>query len=186
MRFLLVALCFVSAAANAQQWYGYGGVSSIREGGSSAAVGAGYQFTRFAAAELGLFTPSDVTNEVTPTGPTTNTTVTRSLKGFTLTGIGSLPLGGSFTLFASAGAYYLHGKFESRTTRAGGAPDVVDNGSSTGFSPAFGVGALYRFNEVLGLRATWEQINLKSGLFGSGHDLDRLHRASIALQFYLK
>lgn len=179
MRQLLGAILFCFMSAAFAEGYGYLGVSKLSGGGvnngGAAAFAAGYQFGRYFAAEVGYFDPGTVRHVETPT-----TRADHDLRGISLLAVGRIPLTSSLSLMASGGGYYLRGEYEAGSTVTGGT--VTDSGSGNGFSPSLGFGLLYTFADHAALRAMWERIKTKSGLFGDGHDLGDMNRSTIALQ----
>jgi opacity protein-like surface antigen len=178
MRLLAAALALAISTAAAAEGYAAFGLSKLRDGrGSSVLLAAGYQFNRTLGAELGYFSPGEVSSDTVGT-----TASSRSIDtGISLVGTASLPIGAAFSLFADAGVYYLRGEFESHGTLPGG---PVSSASGSGLSPTIGGGARWRFTELVAASLRYESIRTKSGLFGDGHDIGNLKRVGAALEFH--
>jgi opacity protein-like surface antigen len=115
-----------------------------------------YDFTKHLGVQaawwlLAVHSSSDVTQ-----GSTTYAGVTRQVSGFTLDGVGLLPLGHGFKLLGKAGAFLWEGKIN-------GCGDFLCNSfqgttlnRDTGVSFTWGVGARWDISDSVGVRLDYD------------------------------
>lgn len=121
-------------------------------------VFAGYQFNRYWAIEGGYSNFGEATSSGFLVGGAP-ITVTAETTAFELVGVGSLPLGDAFSIYAKAGIF----RYESDGSASGG---IVGSASDSGTELTFGLGAQYAFARNLAARLEWQRyFNVGSGAF---------------------
>jgi opacity protein-like surface antigen len=115
-----------------------------------------YDFTKYIGLQtawwlLAIHDSSDIT-----VGSTTYSGVTREVSGFTVDGVGLLPLGHGFKLLGKAGAFFWRGE-------TSGCGDLFCNSfqgttldKSNGVSFTWGVGARWDFSNSVGVRVDYD------------------------------
>jgi OOP family OmpA-OmpF porin len=143
---LLLAACSLSVSAEAYLGLSVGAADyndslwSVEDGANDVSwkLFGGYQFNRFLGAEAAWVDLGKVSDN----GASART------KGLTVSGVGSIPLGASFSMFGKLGAF-----FWDQDTRFGGSSN-----NDTGTDITWGYGATARFlDNRLGIRIEWER-----------------------------
>ncbi len=138
-------------------------------------VFAGYQFNRNLAIEasyvdLGVVDGDGYGSVAFPpfySGPYT-ATIEAEVDGFSLAGMGMLPIGEKFSLFGKVGAFYSNAdiSYKVRSPLLTVSGMVEENDTEI----TYGLGAKYDFGKIFSLRAEWERF---AGVFTSDeHDFD--------------
>lgn len=126
---------------------------------AGARIGAGYAFTPHLGAEAEYFTWSDRTTSDTP-GVRDPEHWKASAIG--IAGVATWPFAERFSIVARAGVYRWKGEFES----------VVASSSARQTVPILGVGFGVALSSRWGLRALFERVSDKAGMFGDTPDYD--------------
>lgn len=116
----------------------------------------GYEVNRNFAVEIGYADLGEAKASLTSGGITA--TSTAKATAWDVVGIGSLPLGPSFALYAKLGLFY--GKADGRVSVTGGG---TTSESDTGTDLTFGFGARYDFLRNFGARVEWQRYTDFSG-----------------------
>jgi OOP family OmpA-OmpF porin len=125
-------------------------------------VVGGYRFNPYFALEAGVMAIGDstVTDSVG--------SVTLSQSSLQASSVISLPLGDKFSLFGKIGVASNYGKL----TGTGTYSSVNTNATTTG--AIYGIGAQFRFNQLVGIRLQYEKLGKsKANSSASGVDLSR-------------
>lgn len=131
-----------------------GVVVSVDDTTTSWKLFAGYQLNQYLGFEaayvnLGEITGSVTTNELVPIR------VSASPYATVVSVVGSLPVSDAFSIFGKLG-----GDFWTANVKAS-ASGYEANDKSDGLDFAYGIGAKWKFNPNVGLRAEWERFQMK-------------------------
>jgi len=149
----------------------------------------GYRWSRYVAAEVATFTPGSLRDQTLLVQPTSSTPMLwtetkRSWKanGFRLSVLGTIPLTDHWALLGRLSAYHLRTEsstsFKSMQDDGNPTTPLSVSGSSSNASastvvPGYGLGIEARVGYTpVYVRASVEQIHLRSGMFGAGNDLN--------------
>jgi OOP family OmpA-OmpF porin len=111
-----------------------------------------------------------------------------SLQGhvFSLAAKGTVPVTEDFALFGKLGAALYHAKANTHIQVANGAVSYNDTSKKSVGTPVFGIGAEYKFDKSITLRAEYENFGkpkaYKSKVWNSEVKLNRLDMFSISLR----
>jgi OOP family OmpA-OmpF porin len=140
----------------------------------------GYQFNRNFGIEGGYVDLGRSKFSSTTTAPGADTLSGEvKARGWTLEGVGTLPLGNGFSVFGKAGVLRADLDFNAGSTGV----VAVSNREKTTTSFTYGLGAGYDISKSLGLRAEWNRYSRlgESATTGKG-DVD-LFSAGVVLKF---
>jgi OOP family OmpA-OmpF porin len=122
-------------------------------------VFAGYQFMKFFAVEGAYTNLGEATAHSIITAPVAGTVdTTVETEAWTVSALGILPLGDSFSLFARLGVNFWNADISAVGTGGGVTAAVSEDDDGTDM--VYGVGAAYRFTKNLSVRGEWERYAL--------------------------
>ena len=150
----------------------------------------GYRFNEYLGLEAGYTNLGRVRLDLDATttipslsaSPVTLTSAaTVKVDGFTVNGLVSYPVYDFFDVFAKGGVFFWSADTRASATVTGlGAPlSATFSDSESGTDLMFGVGARYRFNDYVTVRAEWERYN---NLSSDNTDVD-LFSAGLQFEF---
>ena len=138
------------------------GTSTFEDSDTSISFLAGYRFLPYVAVEASYINLGTAeyrsSGRVNPPGPVTSAASTANMDievtGFTLAGIGSLPIGEVFDLHARLGFFVAKTEISASVT-IGSSPPGNDTDSTDSVSALYGVGAAFHFGEHWSVSADW-------------------------------
>lgn len=122
------------------------GVSCDDSGGAYSVFG-GYQFIRYFGVELG-YVDLGKAGAATPSAGTTESVKARGLE---LLGVGALPIGSRFELYAKAGVYVVDVDYACSGCTS------ISSLSETASDFTYGIGAIVSFSKNFGLRLQYQR-----------------------------
>ncbi len=144
---------------------GITGTSSVDETDTAWKIFAGYQHNKYLGVELGYVDLGEIDIDATTTAPTASTVnVNAEADGFTLSAIGTIPIGDKFGLFGRVGAFYWDVEAKAAAVVSGAV--ATASADDDGTDIFYGVGAKYDFTKNLGVRVEWERFDI------DGDDVD--------------
>ncbi len=153
----------------------------ISEGLLFLSPSVGYRFSPYLAAELGAFQAKEQTQSSSagvPVAGGVNMTERQekwNVSGFRLAAVGSVPVWGDLYAIGRVGVYRMRGTFEDRSSTTFRSPtpgasaalgSTAEKRYEERTEGAIGIGAEWRLNKHLGIRALYEEV--KSDLSFSG------------------
>jgi OOP family OmpA-OmpF porin len=130
--------------------------SSTEDSDTGWKVFIGYQFLKYLAVEGAYTSFGKATANSLITSPVSGVADTEiEASSWSVSALGILPLGESFSLFGRVGANFWDAD-TSVTGSAGGIP-VSDSVSTDGTDWVYGVGAVFNVSANLGIRGEWER-----------------------------
>lgn len=123
--------------------------SSCDDSGGAYSVFGGYQFIKYLGIELGYV---DL-GKVGASAPALGISETIKARGFELSGVGTLPIGSRFELYAKAGLYVLDVDYAC----SGSGCTSISSLSETASDFTYGVGAIVSFSKNIGLRVQYQR-----------------------------
>lgn len=185
---IFFSLAVICGTARAEGLYATVGISHIGVGGESSNMptfSLGYK-VGLASFEIGPFWSGDMTSEtlLRSTTQLDFSRRTRSMSGYRISALFSMPLTEQAIAFASVSAYSVKSTFETLHQSIALPSATLLSSTSSSFSstetlPAFGFGLRYNFTNW-SARASYERIDPKSGMFGIGNDLDKIAVTTVA------
>ena len=139
-------------------------------------ITGGYQFNQYLGAEV--FYADLGKSELKTTVESHSISGSVKAKGVGIVGVATWPINEQFGLFGKAGGLYWKTEIDTKP-----AVEHKSDDDKNGFSPMFGLGARYAFNERISVKIEWERF-LKVGdeKLNDGLDLD-LVSAGIVYSF---
>jgi hypothetical protein len=195
-----IVLATLGWAAQAQPYLAAGAsfLKTDGESHSTGAAAAGYRFTDHFAAEIGLFQPGQLTRTTSSSASATQIDFSsreRSVKGYRLSALFSMPITERMFAFASTSAYMVEAEFSAFdqssqplcvTPGQLNCGAILSQTSSVRRSretlPALGIGLGYRV-KWFSVLAYLERIDPKGGMFGPGNDVDKIDVRSVEFVF---
>lgn len=159
---LFFAMLLLAPVAQAGEWYVGGSVqqttievdlgsSSVDEDDTGFKAFGGYRFFKFFGVEASYV----------DLGGVSDSSGSVDLTAFDVFAVGNLPLGENWVLFGKAGYY----RWDAEVS---GSPDEDDT------DLAYGVGAAFRFNDLLAVRAEYELFEVDEDKIGADVDVDAI------------
>ena len=149
-------------------------------------VFGGYQLSKNWAVEGAYVDLGKATTKTTATGPAGEYTGEGKTKGWSFSGVGTLPVSDSFAVFGKLGAFLWD--VDSKCNKVSGAGScAASTNNASGTDLTYGIGVKYDFTKNVGLRVEWERFKNTgdkfntTGTTGTGEaDVDLL---SLGIQF---
>ena len=177
---LFAALAVAATSAHAGDWYALGMVthsdaslnkstinnalttagatgltSSSKDKSNKWRLQLGYQFNDYLAVEGGYIDLGRSKYSATYTGGSAAGTLKAA--GPNLNVLGILPVAQGFSLYGELGV--IDAKVKANLTATGAGAAATDSYSKTKVRPIYGIGAMYDFNDNLGMRASYERVD---------------------------